>query len=133
MNDLIKNELRSYNGYLQYRDYLKEKIKELQHELKGLRAVRYDKAPSVFNQEAYEQRRLGLIDRKDIYEGELQRVELNITYIERLLANMNEEDFETAMILVNGETYAKAGERMNYSISGIQHRLRKLYKHNKFI
>lgn len=133
MNDLINNELKSYKGYLEYRDILKRKIETIEHELVGLKAVRYDKTPGTFNAEAYEQRRLGLIDRKDIYEGELLRVNMNIDYIERFIATVREEDRGIVEMLINGETYEKAGERMYLTVSGIQHRLRRFAKHNKFI
>ena len=133
MNDLIQNELRSYKGYLKYREELKERIDQIQHELTGLKAIRYDKEPGTFNMEAYEQRRLGLIDRKDILEGELFRVNMNIDYIERFIDTVQEEDKGIVEMLINNETYEKAGERMYLTVSGIQHRLRRFSKHNKSI
>lgn len=133
MTDLIVHELRSYKSYLLYKKRLKSDIAQIQHELTGLKAIRYDKSPSVFNQEAYEQRRLGLIERKDILEGELTRVQMNIDYIEKFIDQVNEEDKDIVEMLINNETYEQAGERMYLTISGIQHRLRRFSKNNKSI
>lgn len=128
ISDLLKNDLRSYKAWKSYQKELKGKIDSIEHELKGLKAVRYDSVKGNFNQEAYEQRRLGLIDRKDYYEGEFRRVEMNISYIDKILETLTKEEKKTADILIKGETYEKAGERMYLSKAGVQHRVDSLIK-----
>lgn len=126
ITDLIKSELRSYKDYLSYRQHLKQQIMLIEHEMTGLKAIQYDKIPTTVNPEAAEQKRLGLIEKKDYYQSELTRTEMNINYVEKLLASLNDDDLKMINILVSNETLREAGKRMYISHPTLYYRLMKI-------
>lgn len=88
-SDQFIKELRCYRGYISKAKALKQDIDILWYDLTGVKAVRYDKAPSgSYNPNLSEARRIHLGEKIERKMKELARVNSNIEYIESVLAKL---------------------------------------------
>lgn len=128
MSDLLKIEIKAYRYYLERREELKDKIDAIHYELTGVKGIRYDKQATSYNPHLAEEKRLDLIEQKDRLEKELKRIEAQISYIEGVIGDLDDEDKKLVEILLTGETLRHAGRRLYQSSPNIYYHIQKLLK-----
>lgn len=122
--DMLKYEIKNYTSYVRYKARLLNKLDELWYELSGVKGVRYDKAPATFNPSLTEEKKHALMERIDLCQGELSRVNIQIDYIDTVLDRLNKEDLEMVKyVLVEGHTLDEAGEKWYLTGSAISKRI----------
>lgn len=125
--DMLKSEIRNYRKYIKYKAELCDAIDSIWYELTGVKGIRYDKEPSSFNKSLTEQRRLALLDKKDWYEAELNRVDMQIRYIDTVLDRIEKEDQELInYVLIEGHTEQEAGDKWYLTNSAVSKRISKI-------
>lgn len=118
--DMLRNEIRNYRKYVQYKADLLDTLDRLNYELTGVKGVRYDKAPSVFNPTLSSEKRQAISDKIDWFESELNRVDTQIRYIDSVLDRLTKEESELiTYVLIEGHTEQEAGDKWYLTNSAI--------------
>ncbi len=121
---MIKDEIRNYRKYCQYKADLIEMLDSLWYELTGVKGIRYDKQPTSFNSAITEERRLSLLDKIDQYESELTRMDMQIRYIDSVLDRLDKDENElVTYVLVEGHTLSEAADKLYLTPSAISKRI----------
>ena len=121
---MIKEEIRSYRQYKNYRKILNGRLDALWYELTGVKGIRYDKAHFNADPAVSEERRLTLLDKVEDLENELKRVESQIEHIDKLLAGMEKDDRELiTYTLIKGNTYRSAENKFYITYSAISKKI----------
>ena len=121
---MLKQEIHNYKSYLQYKRRLEERLEDLWYELTGVKGIRYDSVHVNYNPSLSEERRLSLLDKVDYVEGEMQRIDLQIRFVEAVLERLNEEDRKLIdFVLIDNHTQKEASAKWYLTESAISKRI----------
>lgn len=122
----FENMLKNYYDYKICTRKLKDDIDCIWYELSGVKAIRYDKQPTTFNSNLNEIRKLDLLDELESKQIELEMINTQISFIERKLEMMNEDDKKLVLkIICDKESYEKVGREVGYSHNGMWKKLKR--------
>lgn len=122
----FKNEMLNYNRYKKRKKELEEIIDNIIYEFCGVKAIRYDKEPSSYNQQLSEQSRLKMSELLEKPQKELDFIKLAIIRINTNLNKLPKDVQEIARLLfIEGHTLHYVGVLNNYSYNGIYQKLKR--------
>lgn len=123
----LKYEMRNYKYYLSLKNDLDEKLDEMWYDLAGVRAADPSKIPiNSYNPSYSEEVRLSKLEKIELKQKELERVSLQIKYIDDILYQIEEDMREPARdIYINGKTFYYTSIKHGISASYLQYRIDK--------
>ena len=122
----FKNELQNYYKHLENIDRINEDIDKILYEMTGVKGVRYDKAPSMYNPELASERRYELSEMLEEKEIELDYTVAAVKYIEMKISKLSKEDKQICIdIISKGISAEKIAKENGYSRSGIWARIKR--------
>lgn len=123
---VFKNEISNLKAYYRSKKEIENELEVMWHELSGLKAIRYDKQPTSYNQEMSESYRLELIDRIEKKQKELDYTILAIERYESELNRLPSDIKEMVeQIFILGKTFAEVGKTIGYSDNGLHYKIKK--------
>jgi hypothetical protein len=116
----FKNELENYYSYKREKNRIENKISDLEYEMSGVKSIDYSKIHMNPNPNLSHARMLEFIEKKEILENELKRVNLNIQHIEEILSRLSDDDKKICLRLIaKKDNVYKICFDYGYSRSGI--------------
>lgn len=124
--EAFKNELANYTYYVNMMDVLSERLSVLYYDLEGVKAIRYDKAPSMPNKHLIRERMHKLSNDIERTENEIMRLKAEIMRIENVLAEMDIEYRQAVIdVYIKGKTILEICEDYCLSNAGLHYQMNK--------
>lgn len=125
--EAFKNEMANYTYYVNMLTKLEEKLDVLYYDLEGVKAVRYDKAPSKANAKMINEKKHFLSKEIEKTENEISRLTIEIMYVEDILAEMDDLEIRKAIIdvYIKGKTILEICDDYSLSNAGLHYQMNK--------
>ena len=129
-NEIItqfKNELRNYKYTSYMLNSLLEKESDIWYELEGVKAISYDRLPSNYNIQLIEEKKLFLMERLKTVKEQIDRLQTQIRYVDKILSNMKDTETRDALIniYINKKSLKYEADKIYITDSGLLKRIDK--------
>lgn len=121
----FKKNLESYIGLIADKKSLDEEIEYLYYELANVKGVRYDKAPSIPNQEQIDKNKLEIIEKINIKESRLKYINQRIDKINEEISLLSKECQKICNMNKMGMSFEKIGYKLGYTKVGAYLKLKR--------
>ena len=130
--DMLVNELQKLNKWKFSIAQMESELETLTAEYASIKATNYDKMPSGSGENIQEEKLITLITRKDELEANLKFTRMKVADIERLLAQLPDDEHRIiTRMVVNQEHYAaeSLAEELGYESRHIFNKRTSALKH----
>lgn len=128
MLEQFKNELRNYNYYVAMKKNYDEKLDDLWYQLSMVKGIRYDKEGGSYDINLMNSYKFELMRKIDNLETEVERVNLQLAYLNNVLIKITDIELRQALVDVycNKMSLRKASKKYYISHTALLKRFNKV-------